>query len=293
MIEGCRSPIARRPVEQRRRPPSRALSISPCSISVERRERGRARERVAAVRRAVRARRPTSSGSSRAIIAPSGMPLAMPLPASTMSGSTPKCSIAHILPGPPHPGLHLVGHEQDPVPVAELAQVAEPPLGRQDVAALAQDRLDDDRGDLRRRRRAARTGPPRGARRSPNGRVEHARQQRAEPRPVLRLARGERHAADERPWNAPMNRDDVLPAGRVARQLDRGLDRLGARSSSGSSARPRRTARSGRAPRTPPSRSAGRSRSPSSGAARSAWRWIASTTSRVGVARSTSPRSPR
>jgi len=41
--------------------------------------------------------------SSRAIIAPSGMPLAIPLPESTMSGSTPKCSIAHILPVRPMP----------------------------------------------------------------------------------------------------------------------------------------------------------------------------------------------
>ena len=33
--------------------------------------------------------------SSRAIIAPSGSPLAMPLPAVTMSGMTPSCSIAN------------------------------------------------------------------------------------------------------------------------------------------------------------------------------------------------------
>ena len=37
------------------------------------------------------------------------------------------------------------------MPVAELAQGAEPPGGREHVAALAEDRLDDDRGDLRRR----------------------------------------------------------------------------------------------------------------------------------------------
>jgi hypothetical protein len=41
--------------------------------------------------------------SSRAIIAPSGMPLAIPFPESRMSGSTPKCSIAHILPVRPIP----------------------------------------------------------------------------------------------------------------------------------------------------------------------------------------------
>ena len=41
--------------------------------------------------------------SSRAIIAPSGKPLAMPLPAVTMSGATPSCSIAHIVPLRPMP----------------------------------------------------------------------------------------------------------------------------------------------------------------------------------------------
>ncbi len=41
--------------------------------------------------------------SSFAIMAPSGMPLAMPLPASRMSGSTPVCSTAHILPVRPMP----------------------------------------------------------------------------------------------------------------------------------------------------------------------------------------------
>ena len=40
---------------------------------------------------------------SFAIIAPSGMPLAIPLPESRMSGSTPACSIAHILPVRPIP----------------------------------------------------------------------------------------------------------------------------------------------------------------------------------------------
>ena len=40
---------------------------------------------------------------SFAIIAPSGIPLAIPLPESRMSGSTPKCSTAHILPVRPIP----------------------------------------------------------------------------------------------------------------------------------------------------------------------------------------------
>ena len=47
-------------------------------------------------------------------------------------------------------GLHLVDHEQDAVLVAQRAQVGEPARRRHDVAALALDRLDEDRGDVAR-----------------------------------------------------------------------------------------------------------------------------------------------
>ena len=75
-------------------------------------------------------------------------------------------------------GLHLVEHEQDAVLVAQPPQVGEPAGGRDDVAALALDRLDEDRrhvarvgelaeqhlldvrraGEARRRRTGRRTG---------------------------------------------------------------------------------------------------------------------------------------
>ena len=86
--------------------------------------------------------------SARAIIAPIGMPEAMPLAVRRMSGSTPQCSIAHIFPVRPGARLDLVGDEQDPVPVAELAQARQEAGLGDDVAALALDRLDDDRGEL-------------------------------------------------------------------------------------------------------------------------------------------------
>ena len=66
------------------------------------------------------------------------------------SGSTPECSIANILPGAPEAGLDLVDDQQDAVLVADLAQSAQELEGRDVEAALALDRLDDDRGDARR-----------------------------------------------------------------------------------------------------------------------------------------------
>ena len=72
----------------------------------------------------------------------------MPFAVSRMSGSTSQCWIAHILPGAPGAGLDLVGDEQDPVAVAQLAQARQEVVLGDDVAALALDRLDDDRGEL-------------------------------------------------------------------------------------------------------------------------------------------------
>ena len=52
------------------------------------------------------------------------------------------------LPGPADAALDLVGHQQDPVPVAEGAQVAQLAGRRHDVAAFALDRLDEDGGHV-------------------------------------------------------------------------------------------------------------------------------------------------
>ena len=89
-----------------------------------------------------------SSSSARAIIAPSGMPDAMPLAVSRMSGSTPQCSTAHILPVRPAPDWISSAMSRMPCCVADLAQALQEAVLGDDVAALALDRLDDDRGDL-------------------------------------------------------------------------------------------------------------------------------------------------
>ena len=77
----------------------------------------------------------------------SGSPEAMPLAITMMSGITPQCSIAQNRPVRPKPGLDLVRDEQDAVLGGELPQARQEPGGRHDVAALADDRLDDERGD--------------------------------------------------------------------------------------------------------------------------------------------------
>ena len=52
------------------------------------------------------------------------------------------------LAGPAVAGLHLVGDQENPVLVAELAQARHKGSRRHDVAALAQHRLDDEGGDV-------------------------------------------------------------------------------------------------------------------------------------------------
>ena len=91
----------------------------------------------------------------------------------------------------PDAGLHLVADQQDPVPVAEVAQVAEPAFGGQHVPAFAEPRLDDDRPDLRGRNHPLEQDlldvvevPIEG--------VVDARQHRAEVRPILGLRGRER-----------------------------------------------------------------------------------------------------
>ena len=95
-----------------------------------------------------------------------------PWPVRRMSGLTPHCSIAHIVPVRPAPDWISSAIEQDPVLVADRAEALEEAVLGDDVAALALDRLDDDRRDLVRPGRACRTGPRRtsaGPRPRPNG----------------------------------------------------------------------------------------------------------------------------
>ena len=138
-------------------------------------------------------------------------------------------------------GLHLVEHEQDPVLVADLPQPLEEPVRRDEIAALALQRLDHDRRDFLRRHvaleqhadviedRAALVG----AREQRAigvgiGDVRDARHGRRESRLLRVLAGGQRQRAHRAAVEAAEERDDPLPARDVARELQRALDRFGA-----------------------------------------------------------------
>ena len=144
------------------------------------------------------------------------------------------------LAGAAEAGHHLVADEQDPVPVARLADRLQVPVGRDDDPVRAHDRLEDDRGDgvralvledLLQVRRAgadrARIGMAGGA--AVGVRVEHAHDP-GDPRfrvPAPRVAR-ERDRPCRRAVVAAVARDDLVPARHPARELDRVLVRLGA-----------------------------------------------------------------
>ena len=65
-----------------------------------------------------------------------------------MSGWTPQCSTAHILPVRPVPDWTSSATSRMPCLSHRLARRGQEAGGGDDVAALALDRLDDDRGDL-------------------------------------------------------------------------------------------------------------------------------------------------
>ena len=146
------------------------------------------------------------------------------------------------LAGPPHARLDFVHHQQHPVPRGQLAQPVQERRRRHDVAALALDRLDDDRGDLVGRgevheellgdERQALRGTRVGAAVEAIGirvrRVVHARHERPEAAPLDRLAGGQRQRAQRSAVKRAEERDDPLPLRVIARQLDRRLGRLGA-----------------------------------------------------------------
>ena len=89
-----------------------------------------------------------SSSSRRAMMPESGMPEAIPLAMTRMSGE-------RVVPfrrphpaGASHAGLHLVGDQQDAVAVGDLPQCGQERVRRDHVAALAQDRLDQEGGHV-------------------------------------------------------------------------------------------------------------------------------------------------
>ena len=153
-----------------------------------------------------------------------------------MSGSTPSCSQANIFPVRPTPRLHLVRHQQDAVAVAELAEGRQIAGGRNDVAAFALDRLDEDRrhilgiempgeelllddvdapavaGGL--------VGAELAAVAVGEGDVVHIRQQRPEAGVLAGLARGQRHRAGGAAVERAPEGDDRGAPGGVAGELD-------------------------------------------------------------------------
>ena len=101
---------------------------------------------VAAVRAAVGAR--VASGSSarcRARIPDSGSPDAMPLAMTRMSGSTSQCRTANISPVRPKPVWTSSAISRMPCCRVISRSRGRNPGRRHDVAALAEDRFDDDR----------------------------------------------------------------------------------------------------------------------------------------------------
>ena len=89
--------------------------------------------------------------SSRAMMAPSGIPLAMPLAEAMMSGCDADVLDGPHPAGPAHAALHLVADHEDAVPVAQLAEPGQEVGRGHDVSPLALDRLDEDRRHLVRR----------------------------------------------------------------------------------------------------------------------------------------------
>ncbi len=88
--------------------------------------------------------------------APTGKPAPSPLASVAMSGAMPGPFVREEAAGAAHAGLDLVEDQKQPVLVAKLAQVAQVFQRHGPDAALALDRLDQDRGGLRRDRRLKR-----------------------------------------------------------------------------------------------------------------------------------------
>ena len=197
---------------------------------VDRREGGGAGDRVAAVRRAVGARPPRleqvragDHGAERHARRDAlGSQEDVRLHAPVFDGP-------HLA-GPARARLDLVGDEQDAVLVADVAQALEEAVLGDEVAALALDRLDDDRGDLVGGRELVEQDvvEPLEVLDPAVWSVEDARQERAEAGVVLRLRRRQGDGAVGAAVEGAEEGDDVRAVRGVAGELDRGFDRLGA-----------------------------------------------------------------
>ena len=117
----------------------------------------------------------------------------------TRSGSSPSCSYAKNVPVRPRPGLHLVDAEQR----TDLARDLAPPRATNSVlerhhAALAEDRLDDDRRELA----AGRDRAPRATRRRSAARTRR-RGRAARSPPTSPAGPSTESAPSVRPWKPP------------------------------------------------------------------------------------------
>jgi hypothetical protein len=140
-------------------------------------------------------------------------------------------------------GLDLIGDEEDPVLVAQLAEALQEGSGRREVAALTLDRFDDDcrhirRGDLPAEDRPAQVLELGGAvaagvlapRADPRERsVVNHRQKRTETGALLDLRIGQAQGPERAAVEAALEGDDPGPMRVVAGELDGALDRLGPR----------------------------------------------------------------
>ena len=158
-----------------------------------------------------------------------------------MSGSTPKCSTAKRLSGAPEARLHLVGDEEDAVPVEDLLHPPEVARRGHEDAALAHHRLGDEGGDVAARLvvdrpldhlRAALCDLFRivGAERVA---VDVGRRGEGDPRQVrsaarlARLVAGDGEGAGRAPVEGVGERDELVLAGVGLGQAHRRLDPLG------------------------------------------------------------------
>ena len=197
---------------------------------LDRRERRGAGDRVAAVGRAVGARPPGleqfGTGDHRAKGHARGDALGGQ---QDVGLDAPVLDRPHLA-GPTRARLDLVGDEQDAVLVADPPQALEEAVLGDDVAALALDRLDDDRRDLVRRREPVEQDlvEPAQVLDPAERRVEDPGQQRPEARVVLRLRGRQAQRSVGAPVEGAEERDDVRPLRGVSRELDGRLDDLGA-----------------------------------------------------------------
>ncbi len=139
--------------------------------------------------------------------------------------------------GPAHARLHLVGDQQDSVFAGELAKARQEVFRRDEVAALALDGFDEDRGHAVGGRDSGEelfdSGDGLVGRHSAGGRrvrrVKYRRQKRCEPTALTGFGGGEREGAERPSVKATDEGDVARPPRGIARQLHSALDRFSPR----------------------------------------------------------------